>query len=97
MELSEIRPQIDAINKEMLKLFEKRMKLCKEVALYKQEHGMEVFVPEREAAILKWVEEAASPELCAYAKAYFEAVLQLSRDYQNASLDRPAEDTALVK
>ena len=97
MDLAGIRPQIDAVNKEMLRLFEERMALCKEVALYKQEHGMEVFVPEREAAILRWVEETASPELRPYAKAFFGAVLQLSRDYQNASLDRPAEETALVK
>ena len=97
MELSEIRPQIDEINRQMLELFEKRMELCKEVALYKQAHDMEVFVPAREAAILQWADEAASPELRAYAAAYFGAVLQLSRDYQNASLGRPAEATARVK
>lgn len=96
MELSEIRPQIDAINKQMLELFEKRMALCREVALYKEANGMEVFVPAREAAILDWVDSAASSELQPYAKAFFNAVLQLSRDYQNASLGRPAEETALV-
>ena len=96
-ELEQNLAQIDEINRQMLELFEKRMELCKEVALYKQAHDMEVFVPAREAAILKWADEAASPELRAYAAAYFGAVLQLSRDYQNASLGRPAEATALVK
>ena len=30
MELAEIRPQIDAVNQEMLALFERRMALCRE-------------------------------------------------------------------
>ena len=36
MELSEIRPQIDAVNREMLRLFEKRMALCAQVAACKK-------------------------------------------------------------
>ena len=96
MELGEIRLQIDEINAQMLALFEKRMTLCGEVALYKAENQMEIFVPAREAAILEWVGNTADPGLKAYAKAYFKAVLQLSRDYQNYLLGRPDEGTALV-
>ncbi|MDD6033115.1 MAG: GNAT family N-acetyltransferase [Oscillospiraceae bacterium] len=96
MELSEIRPQIDEINKQMLELFQKRMALCREVALYKQEHDMEVFVPAREAAIMQWADTAAEPALRPYVAAFFNTILQLSRDYQNASLGRPAEGSAMV-
>ena len=96
MDLSEIRSQLDEINKQMLEIFEKRMKLCREVALYKQDHDMEVFVPSREAAIMQWADSAADAELRPYVTAYFNMILQLSRDYQNASLGRPAEPTAMV-
>ncbi|MBR6789501.1 MAG: chorismate mutase [Oscillospiraceae bacterium] len=96
MDLGKIRLQIDEINAQMLALFEKRMALCGEVALYKAENQMEVFAPAREAAILEWVGNTADPGLKAYAKAYFNAMLQLSRDYQNYLLGRPDEGTALV-
>lgn len=96
MDLSEIRPQIDAINQQMLALFEKRMALCKEVALYKQAHEMEVFVPAREAAIMEWADMTASPELKPYDLAFFNVLLQLSRDYQNACLGRSPEENAIV-
>ena len=52
MELNEIRLEIDRINREMQTLFEERMKLCGQVAQYKGAHGMEIFVPAREEAIL---------------------------------------------
>lgn len=61
MELNEIRQEIDAINRQMQSLFERRMELCGKVAEYKGAHSMKIFVPEREEAILSTVREQASP------------------------------------
>lgn len=82
MTLAEIRPQIDAVNQEMLALFERRMALCREVALEKQRIGGEIFVPEREKAILDWVDETADPALREYDYAFFVELMRLSREYQ---------------
>ena len=90
MELAEIRPQIDAVNPEMLALFERRMALCREVALEKQRTGGEIFVPEREKAILDWAGETASPALREYSRAFFAELMRLSREYQKDTL-RQAE------
>ena len=62
MELSQIRQKIDALNADLLRLFEERMRLCAQVASYKQENGMEVFVPSREVEILNRVRADASEE-----------------------------------
>ena len=43
MNLEEIRTEIDALDKELLALFERRMDLCRDVALYKKEHNLPVF------------------------------------------------------
>ena len=86
MTLAEIRPQIDALNRELLTLFERRMALCREVALEKQRTGGEVFVPEREKAILDWVDAAADPALGEYDHCFFETLLSLSRNYQHSIL-----------
>ena len=56
MNLEEIRTEIDALDKELLALFERRMDLCRDVALYKKEHNLPVFQPEREEKLLDKIE-----------------------------------------
>ena len=41
--LNDARQKINAIDKEMAKLFVERMKVSKEVAEYKMEHGLPIF------------------------------------------------------
>ena len=43
MDLSELRVQIDAIDKDIVELYEKRMDICRQVAEYKIENGKKVF------------------------------------------------------
>lgn len=97
MDLNTLRSEIDGINEQLLTLFERRMALSREVAAYKMEHGMEIFVPAREVAILDWVEAQTDPELREYALNYFNCILQESRNYQRkliaaAHVDAAGED-----
>lgn len=41
-ELSDIRKELDAVDSELVALFEQRMNLCREVAEYKIAHHMQV-------------------------------------------------------
>lgn len=43
MDLNALRDEIDSLDKEILKAFEKRMELCRNVALYKKANGMQIF------------------------------------------------------
>ncbi|MGI5894136.1 MAG: GNAT family N-acetyltransferase [Candidatus Merdivicinus sp.] len=95
MELNEARQKIDHINHEMLRLLEERMQLSREVAEYKQAHNMEIFVPAREVAILNEMRTAASPGMEDYVTAFFNALLQISRDYQADILSRSRENLAI--
>lgn len=61
-DLQEIRPDIDRVDKELVRLFQERMDLCKEVAEFKINTGKKVFDPEREAIKLKTVCELVEPE-----------------------------------
>ena len=47
-DLQECRRKIDEIDNQMVELFEKRMKVCEEVAEYKIHTGKKVLDPERE-------------------------------------------------
>ena len=59
MDLGKIRDQLDVIDKEIVRLFEERMKLVGEVAEFKLETGKQVFDKEREQAKIRSVREQA--------------------------------------
>ena len=48
MDLQELRAQIDAVDEQIVDLFEKRMEISGQVARYKIETGRKVFDPTRE-------------------------------------------------
>lgn len=61
-EIQEIRPEIDKIDRELVRLFEERMKLCCEVADYKIRTGKKVFDAAREQEKLKALRAMADTE-----------------------------------
>lgn len=98
MELEQIRAQINALNEELLRLFEKRMQLCGQVAEYKKEHHMDIFVPAREVEILEWVKSNAQTEFSTYDMEFFNCLLNLSRSYQQSIVgDGPSAPVPAVK
>lgn len=54
LDLGQIRNEIDGIDKQLVELFEQRMKLTKEVAEYKIQTGKKVLDREREKAKIEW-------------------------------------------
>ncbi|MEZ9013876.1 bifunctional chorismate mutase/prephenate dehydrogenase [Vibrio splendidus] len=52
VELNELRDQIDAVDKQMLDLLAQRLALVEKVGEVKSEHGLPIYVPERESAML---------------------------------------------
>ena len=61
-ELQEGRRKIYEIDNQMVELFEKRMKVCEEVAEYKIHTGKKVLDPEREHAKLEEIRKKAHGE-----------------------------------
>ena len=50
-DLKRCRMEIDAIDQQLMELFEKRMALSKSVVEYKIENHLEIFQPEREREV----------------------------------------------
>ena len=50
--LDDYRAEIDVIDKELIKLFEKRMNVVLNVARYKKENNMEIFQNGREEEVI---------------------------------------------
>ncbi|WP_117235921.1 bifunctional chorismate mutase/prephenate dehydrogenase [Vibrio maerlii] len=52
VELNELRDQIDAVDKQILDLLTQRLALVEKVGEVKSEHGLPIYAPDREAAML---------------------------------------------
>lgn len=83
MDLQEIRKQLDSIDTEFVRLFEKRMKLCADVAEFKIRTGKAVYDPKREQEKIAAVREMADGEFMKEAVGeLFLQMMTLSRRYQ---------------
>ncbi len=52
VELNALRDQIDAVDKQMLELLAQRLALVEQVGHVKSQHGLPIYAPDREAAML---------------------------------------------
>ena len=82
MDITELRGEIDKIDDELLKLFCARMELSAQVADYKRERGLPIYVPAREREILQNVAQKAGTEFSDYARSLYSTIFELSRGYQ---------------
>lgn len=82
-DLLEIRGEIDAIDNEIVALYEKRMRLAADVAEYKIAHGRQVFDRERERSKLIALEERADSDFTRNGiRELFEQIMSMSRKKQ---------------
>lgn len=88
MELNNLRDQIDSIDAELVTLFQKRMSLCGDIAKYKMEHDLLVFVPNREEAVLSRVAGIAENEFTPYVQELYAKIMELSKQYQQAVISK---------
>ncbi len=83
IDLQECRKEIDVIDKEIMNLFEKRMKVCEDVAKYKIHTGKKVLDPKREKDKLKVLEEQAHGEFNTLGvQELFQQIMAISRKRQ---------------
>ena len=94
MELQELRSQINEIDDQLVELFVKRMNIAAQVADYKKENNLPIYVPAREREILKEVAHKAGPGMDNYARVLYSMLFELSRSYQSK---RNTETTPLYQ
>ena len=81
--IEKARVKINAIDAEMVRLFEERMAAVLDVLKYKKEHNLAVFDSKREEEIIKKnVSLLQNQELKEYYLEFFNAVLSSSKKYQ---------------
>lgn len=83
IDLLELRKEIDKIDKEIVRLFEERMEICKKVAEYKIANGKKVLDRERELEKLKVLGALANNDFNRHGvQELFQQIMSMSRKLQ---------------
>lgn len=83
MDLLELRGQLDEIDEQIVKLYERRMEICGQVADYKIETGKKVFDKTREEEKLRKVKSLTHNDFNAHGvQELFEQIMSMSRKLQ---------------
>ena len=87
-DLTELRGELDAIDREMVALFERRMAVAREVAAYKLANGLPVLDASREAQVIASRQGYLTEErLREDVARLFETVMALSREEQRRVME----------
>lgn len=97
LDLNEIRNKIDAIDDELIKLFEERMQTVNKVAEYKIQNNMQILNSKREREIVNRLSEKVSPELSVYSKILYNTIFDLSRSYQSKQIYKDSVTSEKIK
>ncbi len=85
-DIQDSRAEIDALNRELVEKFCRRMDVAEDVAAYKREHSLPVYDRTREREILADMAELAGEDYRYYAKIFFTVMMDLSKARQSALL-----------
>lgn len=85
--LEESRKEINAVDDELVKLFERRMKAVEGVIQYKMENHLPIFDSSREADnIARNCAKLTRPELKDYFEKWYQETMNISKEYQKSIL-----------
>ena len=97
MNINDLRNEIDNIDSELIKLFEKRMKTAKSIADVKIEEGLPLTNREREREIINNLSEKVSTDLSVYTKILYNTLFDISKSYQSKFIYRNSEISDKIK
>ena len=80
--IEELRQEINKIDEEMASLFNKRMEVAKDIALYKKEFNLPIFDKERELQLLNKNLEYIQDDLKPLYREFLIKLMELSKLYQ---------------
>jgi chorismate mutase/prephenate dehydratase len=84
MSIDKLNEELDGIDSQLLKLFERRMELVLDIGRQKKELSLPVMDSEHERKDLYRLCEQARPELSGYVKVLFSSLFEISRSHQKA-------------
>ena len=97
MELNELRIQLDQIDRQMVSLFEQRMRVCEDVARWKMANDRPVLDASREKEKLQAVAEQLPEDLQEYGMSLYSLLMELSRSSQTRLMGHEKDLTHAIQ
>ena len=97
MELNDLRIELDKIDREMVSLFEKRMRVCEDVARWKMANDRPVLDASREKEKLQSVAEQLPQDLQEYGLSLYSLLMELSRSSQTRLMGHEKDLTHAIQ
>ena len=92
MELKDYRAHIDAVDDEIVRLFQERMDIAANIAAFKKENGLPILQTAREREKLADVTGKAREDMQSYLRVLYSLLFELSRTYQEKGTRTPLYD-----
>ena len=87
-DLKDYRNEIDEIDAEILKQFEKRLAVTEKIAAYKEAKGMPIFDPMREEEKRNAIMDTVAPKNSGYANVLYSTIMEISKDNERKALNQ---------
>lgn len=97
MHIDELRKDIDKTDAELVKLFNHRMDLVKNVAEYKKAINMPIFDSERERQLFDKVAKLAGETTESYVRSLYAVITDLSRSYQSKLINGKSKSAEKIE
>ncbi len=86
--LKDVRESLDEVDGEMMRLFERRMRLSEQIADFKMRTGMPIVDMERERKKVNGIARNASPDLAGYERTLYSLLSEMSKEHQRNMTDK---------
>lgn len=84
MDINNLRNEIDSIDDELVRLFERRMNVAAEIAEYKRANGLAVSDRGRERQVINKVTSKVAPHFSNYTRVLYQTMFDVSCSYQRS-------------
>ncbi len=91
LDLEKIRGEINSVDDEIVKLYEKRLALCDAVAEFKKQTGKAVLDSTREAQLLERLSSMVAEDNRDAVVGLYKRIMEISRSRQSAKIAQPGE------
>lgn len=82
MRMDDYRRKIDAIDEEIVKKIEERMRVAEEIARFKKDNELPVLDAMRESEKIDQLTELASDDMASYTRILYSTIMEMSKDHQ---------------
>lgn len=97
MSMEDYRKKIDAIDEEIVKKLEERMRTVEDIARYKKDNELPVLDAMREREKIDKITDLAADDMASYTRILYNTIMEMSKDHQRKITQRETPNVQAIK